>query len=121
MVEVRIGPRDGDSSPVLLRVGDVLTVEVPENRTTGYVWSVVAVPAQLAELPPDEGVDADADADADARAAPGPPLQGASGLRTLRFTAQQPGAGELLLRHGRPWQPTEGEDRVVAVRVEPAE
>ena len=110
MAEVRISPRDGNPSPVLLDVGDVLAVDVPENPTTGYVWSVAALPGMLAELPPD--------AHPDAGAATGPPPPGAAGERILRFTAQQPGTGELRLRHARLWQPEGGEDLVVEVRVE---
>jgi len=118
MVEITIRP-DGGENAVDLRVGDVLAVEVLENRTTGYLWSVVAMPGMLAELP-SEG--AGAGADVDAGSAPGspsgPPRPGATGRRTLRFAAEQPGVGELRLGHGRPWQPAGGEEVTIAVRVE---
>ena len=114
MAEVRIGPGDGDSASTLLRVGDVLAVEVPENRTTGYVWSVDAVPAVLAELPADPGVDPAGGSPA------GLPRPGAPGARTLRFAAEQPGTGELRLRHARPWQPAEGDEVTISVYVEAA-
>ena len=126
MAEVRIGPGDGHSASTLLRVGDVLAVEVPENRTTGYVWSVDFVPGVLAELPdelPDElpaEPPADHGVDPGGGAPAGPPRPGAPGGRTLRFAAQQPGTGELRLRHARPWQPAEGDEVTISVYVEAA-
>ena len=118
MAEVRIGPGDGDSASTLLRVGDVLAVEVPENRTTGYVWSVDFVPGVLAELP--DELPADHGVDPGGGAPAGPPRPGAPGGRTLRFAAQQPGTGELRLRHARPWQPAEGDEVTISVYVEAA-
>lgn len=107
MAEVRVTATGaGHEVPAAaLVVGDVLAVELPENRTTGYVWSADAVPEQLVELaeaPPDE--------------AGRPP--GAGRSRVLRFAAARPGAGELRLRQGRPWQPARSEMLVVPVRVE---
>jgi inhibitor of cysteine peptidase len=115
VAEIWISPDGGeDGAAATLRVGDVLAVEVPENPTTGYVWSVAAVPEQLAELVLDP---LDEQAGRDDRPRPRP---GATGRRTLRFAAQQPGTGELRLRHGRSWQPAGGEEITIAVRVEPA-
>jgi inhibitor of cysteine peptidase len=108
MAEVTIRPRDEPTSQALLRVGDVLAVELPENPTTGYVWRVAAVPEQLEEVSPD----------ADTGAAD-PRRPGASGRRLVRFAARGPGVGELRLQHARPWQPADGEELVISVDVEP--
>jgi inhibitor of cysteine peptidase len=83
-------------------------VELPENPTTGYVWSVAAVPEQLEEVPPDAGTGAG-----------DPQRPGASGRRLVRFAARGPGTGELRLQHARSWQPAAGEELVISVDVEP--
>lgn len=110
MAEVRISPGAGEEDAPALRVGDVLAVDLPENPTTGYRWSVAALPAQVTELPPEPAAPTEHD---DLR-------PGAGGRRVLRFGAQLPGTGELRLRHGRLWQPAGGEELTIAVRVEPA-
>ena len=112
MAEVTISP-GAEGAAASVRVGDVLTVELSENATTGYVWMIDALPEQLAELPPGPAVDAGAGPAAD-----GPP-PGAAGRRILRFAALQPGTGELRLRQARPWQPAGGDELVIAVQVEP--
>lgn len=114
MAEVMIRAGQGGSAPTLLHVGDVLAVEVAENPSTGYVWSVDAMPGMLAELPADPGVAPGAGS------AAGLPRPGAAGGRTLRFAAEQPGTGELRLRHSRPWEPAGGEEATISVHVEPA-
>ena len=118
MAEVRIGAGQGGSAPALLRVGDVLAVEVAENRMTGYVWSVDAMPGMLAELPADPGVVPGTGGGGGTAA--GFPRPGAAGGRTLRFAAEQPGTGELRLRHARPWEPAGGDEVTISVQVEPA-
>jgi len=126
VAEVRIRAGQGGSGQALLHVGDVLAVEVAENRMTGYVWSVDAVPGMLAELPADPGVvpgagtETDTDTDTDTGSAAGFPRPGAAGGRTFRFAAEQPGTGELGLRHSRPWEPAGGDEVTIPVHVEPA-
>jgi inhibitor of cysteine peptidase len=114
MAEVRIAPGAGPGGGVDVQVGDVLAVDLPENPTTGYVWSVAGLPGVLGELPGDRaGPEQDAEQD-DARSA------GAAGRRVLRFAAREAGTGELTLRHGRPWQSGSGEELRIPIRVEAA-
>ena len=113
MAEVRISPQGGQDAQVALDVGEVLAVELPENPTTGYVWSVGELPAVLAELPPDPAAEHAAGQEQE-------PRPGAAGRRVLRFAARAPGGGKLTFRHGRPWQPDSAEEVVVAVEVETA-
>jgi predicted secreted protein len=114
MAEITLRPDGSEDDAVALRAGDVLAVEVPENRTTGYVWSVAVLPEMLAELSPDAGLDPAAGFPTDS------PRPGAPVPRVFRFAAQEPGVGELRLRSARPWEPAGGEEVAVAVRVEPA-
>jgi predicted secreted protein len=110
VTEIRISPSAGDAGAAAdVRVGDVLAVDVPENRTTGYVWGVAAVPEMLVELPSDPAVAGDE-----------PPRPGAAGRRVLRFAAEQPGDGELRLRRARPWESAGGDELTVTVHVDPA-
>ncbi len=107
MTEVRVGPA-GAGAETVVRVGDVLVVELPENATTGFVWTAEAVPDELVELPdgaPPQGASAQA---------------GAARGRVLRFGAGRPGSGELLLRHARAWEDEPLETLVLPVRVEAA-
>lgn len=83
-------------------VGDEVVIRLPENATTGYVWS--AAVGEGLELvgdemaPPEGGV-------------------GATGERLFRVRAVAPGRGEVLLRLGRVWETAPTEERHVAVTV----
>ena len=82
--------------------GDVLTIELAENRTTGYEWTIAALDEAALDPLDDEF------------APPSSQAPGAGGTRTLRFTVRAAGTVELALR--RPWTPEEVRDRLV-VRV----
>jgi len=82
--------------------GDILTIAVDENATTGYRWDPVAVDPAL------EALD-------DELVLPAAPAPGAAGSRRLRFRIRGAGRVELALR--RSWTPDEIVDRLV-VRVD---
>ncbi len=108
MADVRISPAGGGEAAAVVRVGDVLVVELPENATTGYVWTAEEVPDELVPLP-------------DGTPDPAAPLRaGAARGRLLRFGAGRPGTGELLLRHARAWEADPLDTLVVPVRVDAA-
>ena len=89
-----LGPTEAGSL-VALEVGGELTVSLPANPTTGYIWSVISVDQTLltqigeAEFTPDSG------------------LVGAGGTLTLRFAASAAGDTELELGYLRPWEDAE--------------
>ena len=71
-----------------VRVGDLLTVRLKENASTGYRWAVEN--AGHLELEDDRNQATDA--------------PGASGVREFRFRAAQPENVELHLKNWRDWE-----------------
>ena len=89
---------------VSVSVGDAVTLRLPENASTGYVWSVDA----------GEGLSTEDDRMVpDAEAAPG-----AGGEHVIRLRARLAGTWEVLLRLERAWEPEPAEERRVVVTVE---
>ena len=93
-----------DAREVTLAVGDRATVRLPENPTTGYVWSVgehgpgVAVEDEFRRP-----------------AAAGVP--GAGGEYAVRITAREPGSWVVRLRLARAWEGEALEERDVTITV----
>lgn len=88
---VYIADENDDGQAVTMGVGDALQLSLPENRSTGYVWSVVINDENILrqeEEPAYEIV--------------GEPLPGAGGRVTFTFTAVGPGAVTLELINARP-------------------
>ena len=75
-----------------LQKGQILTINLEGNPTTGYTWELVesedAIVRQVGE--------AEFKADSD--------LVGAGGVQTLRFEAVREGQMELTLVYHRPWE-----------------
>ena len=90
---------------VEVRVGEEFVIRLPENATTGYLWSVREMGAGL-ELVEEEMV---------------PPRHnagvGAAGERHVRVRAVKPGRAEVVLERGRAWEPKPVEERRVRVTV----
>lgn len=84
--------------------GDEVVVRLPENASTGYLWSVVSVGAGLELV-------------GDATAPPAGGGPGAAGERVVRLRAAAPGRAVVLLRLARPWEPAPAEERQVTVTV----
>lgn len=85
-------------------VGDEVVIRLPENATTGYVWSVPAVGDGLevvedTMVPPDVAV------------------PGAGGERVVRLRATGPTCADVVLRLGREWEAEPIEQRHVTVTV----
>jgi len=88
---VYIADENDNGQRVAMGVGDALQISLPENRSTGYVWSVVT--NDEAVLQP---------ADEPAYAIEGEPLPGAGGRVTFYFTAAGAGEVSLQLINARP-------------------
>ena len=71
--------------------GDALQISLPENRSTGYVWSIVTNDEAVLR-PTDEP----------SYAIEGEPLPGAGGRVTFYFTAAGAGEVSLQLINARP-------------------
>jgi inhibitor of cysteine peptidase len=74
------------------RVGDTLTIEVPENPTTGFRWAPVGVDSNMVDLQTD-------DFRPEVSAA-----VGGGGVRLFRFLVKAPGLVRLQLKLVRTWE-----------------
>jgi inhibitor of cysteine peptidase len=87
--------QDGRVLPV--RVGDSISVQLPENPTTGYSWAFATVDDMLLEVgsPTYRGES---------------PGVGGGGVKTWTLKARAPGKTRVELKRWRPW---EGDQSVV--------
>ena len=93
-----------ESDEVSVSVGDTVTLRLPENATTGYVWSV-------SDLGPGLVLDED-------RIVPsrdGAP--GAAGDHLFQLRADRSGEWRVDLRLARDWESDALEERQIRVRV----
>ncbi len=88
---VYIADENDNGQSVTMAPGDALQITLPENRSTGYVWSVVTNDEAVLR-PTDEP----------AYEIEGEPLPGAGGKVTFTFTAAAGGAVTLRLVNARP-------------------
>lgn len=100
-----LGPEDRDST-VSLDVGDTVEVRVPENASTGYVWTLVDAPEGL-EL------------DEDGTTLPGQLRPGAAGEHWFRLVASGRPRGRVRLELRRPWEDDVAPSERYEVEVEP--
>jgi len=89
--EMELGA-DDNGRAVELAMGQVLTVTLESNPTTGYRWEITELDEQvLASM-------------GEAEYQPGSNLVGASGMEILRFKAVNEGHTSLDLAYRRPWE-----------------
>jgi predicted secreted protein len=88
MGEIRVSPQD---SEVSVSLGDEVVVQLPENATTGYLWSV-------------QRVDGGLEVTGNEYESPGQPLPGAGGKRVVRVRPTAAGEGLVQLVLKRPWE-----------------
>jgi predicted secreted protein len=110
---------DDNISTLYNHPGEVTTIELPENASTGYVWQIESAsgvlkidssytPADAATRPPRPAT------------VPDGPLVGGGGLRQFRVSAASPGRRAVVLVHQRPWLVEEPlERREYAIVTEP--
>lgn len=80
-----------DGRVVHVKQGEVVTVRLPENPTTGYRWQL-------------EPLDGDVLAPLDDQYVAGSALAGAGGARTLRLSAARSGQAQVVLSLRRSWE-----------------
>jgi predicted secreted protein len=85
--------------------GDVVEVELAENPTTGYRWTVTSLPHNLVEVERSEFQPSQ------------PTTPGAAGHRYFRFRVQGRGRGVIEFALIRPWESGNPVDRL-GVRIE---
>ena len=100
MAEIEV---TGDATAVEASVGDEVVLRLPENATTGYVWSVYSI---------GDGLTLVADT-----MVPGGDAPGTAGARVMRMRVVGAKATEVILRLGRPWESEPAEERRIAIAV----
>ena len=90
MAEMVVTAQD-NGRVVAVKVGDTISVRLPENPTTGYSWAIDSIDAKQLE------------ADAPAYQGEGAGL-GAGGVRTWSLGARAPGRARLGLKRWRHWE-----------------
>jgi len=94
-VPIEVSNAPSGSRHALAR-GDELTLTLPENPTTGFLWQFTrSGPGELEPIDDRLG------------AGPGVSAPGASGHRQVRFVARQPGEVTLEAMLRRAWDPPE--------------
>jgi predicted secreted protein len=93
-----------DSGEVSMSVGETVTLRLPENATTGHVWSVSSLGAGLV-LEEDRSVSSRDGA------------AGAAGEHLFTLRADRPGEWRVDLRLAREWESDALEGRQIKVRV----
>ena len=88
---VYIADENDNGQTVTMGAGDALQISLPENRSTGYIWSIVTNDEAVLR-PTDEP----------SYAIEGEPLPGAGGRVTFHFTAVGAGEVSLQLINARP-------------------
>ena len=89
-----------DSGKTLeIRSGDTLSIQLPENPTTGYRWAM--------QTPDDQNSEQNLDPNLELLSSEFSPQSagvGASGQRTFTFRAKSPGTAHLQLKEWRAWE-----------------
>jgi inhibitor of cysteine peptidase len=94
--EVQINEQQNGST-ILLASGQLLTLTLPSNPSTGYTWELTALPTRL--LKPH------APAQAEKTRSSSVAIPGEPGSITYRFLTIGEGSGSLVLRYRRVFEP----------------
>jgi inhibitor of cysteine peptidase len=77
---------------LLIKVGDVIVIQLPENATTGYRWAIDKLDTSLIEVIGDEHPASSGGA------------MGAGSVRQLTLAVKQSGTTTLTLKNWREWE-----------------
>ncbi|WP_374686066.1 protease inhibitor I42 family protein [Promineifilum sp.] len=89
--DIYIADENDDGQTVAMTVGDAFQLSLPENRSTGYVWSIVVNDDAILWPSGEPAYEIE-----------GEPMPGAGGRVTFTFEAVGPGAITLELINARP-------------------
>lgn len=95
---------DHDKS-IKIQKGDSVTIQLPENPTTGYRWSLDW--HDPSALEPTQGPSFESAG----------PAVGAGGSRTFTFVARNPGESDLALNLRRPWDDKDSAQKSFRVKI----
>lgn len=90
---VYIANEDDNGQTITLAVGDTLQISLPENRSTGYLWSMAANDEAILSLTAEPVYEIE-----------GEPMPGAGGRVTFTFAAAVPGEVALQLINSRSFE-----------------
>ena len=91
-------------------MGEDVLVRLPQNASTGYIWSLVSLGDGLALV--EDSVLATAPADTEVESAPG-----AAGERVFHLRAIVPGVWPVHVHLARPWEAAPLQERRLSVIV----
>jgi inhibitor of cysteine peptidase len=83
---------EDNGNQINVQKGQILTIKLEANPTTGYTWEVVESDGAILRQVGETEYEAESD------------LIGAGGVQTLRFEAVEAGEMELRLVYHRPWE-----------------
>ncbi|MFF2552099.1 protease inhibitor I42 family protein [Nocardia sp. NPDC058058] len=87
--------KEQDGKEIPLALGQGLTVRLAGNPTTGFLWQLTELEQNIVRQ--DGGMEYEQD--------PSPNgMVGVGGTSIFKFTAQAPGATQLVLEYRRPWE-----------------
>lgn len=96
-----------EDTQISVSTGDELTIELDENPTTGYQWSVAIGDESVIELSKDDYVSDNQDEN----------VAGAGGTRVLTFKAKAAGNTVINMVYERSWEKSE-DDETLAFQIE---
>lgn len=93
------GPGD---TAISAKAGETFTIELEENPTTGYQWSVTVSDETVVALDKDEYVPDDMSGD----------IAGSGGTRALTFKAIKAGGATIDMVNERSWEPSPDDEKL---------
>jgi inhibitor of cysteine peptidase len=100
-----------DGTTQVLKVGEVMAIELESNPSTGYSWFSSSSNPEVVAQTGDAQV-------AVPQSSSGTPILGAAGTETLFFTATKAGTATLTLDYKRGWETDVAPEKTITVTME---
>ena|SRR5436853_723550 len=98
-----------DNKRVTLAEGQLLIIELPSNRTTGFTWDLAESDETILQQQGDPQYKFDFEGEE--------PTVGAGGAQVFTFVAKAPGKTRLKLIYHRPWEKGVASAKTFSVRI----